>query len=112
MALADYSAAPFYFFLEAHLGKSADAALALAEAFFRVAPTDKRKRMSEAEWANSLKKFHREAMEIRRRYSLGPFARASAAYQLQKRLLAAGFASDTVRKVVFSLVLSSFSNEG
>ena len=94
------------------MGKSADAALALAEAFFRSAPADKRKRISEADWANSLKKFHREAKEIRRRYSLGFLARAGAAYYFQRRLLAAGFQADTVRKVVFSLVLSSFTSDG
>lgn len=94
------------------MGKSADAALALAEAFFRAAPADKKKRMSQAEWANSLKKFHREAKEIRRRYSLGFLARAVAAYYFQRRLLAAGIQADTVRKVVFALVLSSFSSDG
>jgi len=93
------------------LGKSADASLALAEAFFRAAPADKRKRMNETEWANSLKKFHREAKSIRQRFSLGFLTRALTAYYFQRRLLAAGYAADTVRKVVFSLVLSSFSNE-
>lgn len=91
------------------MGKSADAALALAEAFFRSAPASKRKQMNEAEWANSLKKFHAEAKEIRQRYALGFLARAVTAYYFQKRLLAGGFSPDTVRKVVFSLVLSSFS---
>lgn len=93
------------------MGKSTDAALALAEAFFRAAPADKRKRISEADWANSLKKFHREAKEIRRRYALGFLARATAAYHFQRRLLAAGIPVDIVRKVVFSLVLSSFAND-
>ena len=92
------------------LGKPADAALALAEAFFRLAPADRRKRMSEKEWVSSLKKFHHEAREIRRSYSLGFLGRAIAAYQFQRRLLAAGFQADTVRKVVFSLVLSSFTS--
>ena len=92
------------------MGKAADAAFALTEAFFRSAPADKRKRLSEADWANSLKKFHRDADEIRRRHSLGFLARAHAAYLFQRRLLAAGFRADTVRKVVFSLVLNSFSN--
>ena len=92
------------------MGKPADAALALAEAFFRLAPADRRKRMSEKEWVSSLKKFHHEAREIRRSYSLGFLGRAIAAYQFQRRLLAAGFQADTVRKVVFSLVLSSFTS--
>ncbi len=95
------------------MGKSADAALALAQAFFRCAPADKRnKRVTEADWANSLKKFYREAKEIRHRYSLGFLSRALVAYAFQRRLLDAGFDPDTVRKVVFSLVLSSFTHEG
>ena len=93
------------------MGKSEDAALALAEAFFRAAPVERKKRMSEQEWVGSLKKFHLEAKEIRRRYSLGFLGRARAAYKFQRRLLAAGFPADTVRKVVFSLVLSSFSSD-
>ncbi len=93
------------------MGKSADAALALAEAFFRSAPADKKKRMNETEWANSLKKFHREASAIRQRFALGFLTRALTAYYFQRRLLAAGYAADTVRKVVFSLVLSSFANK-
>jgi hypothetical protein len=92
------------------LSKSADAALALAEAFFRSAPVDRKKRMSEVEWADSLNKFHVEAKAIRSRYSLGLLARAGAAYYFQRRLLDAGFSPDTVRKVVFSLVLNSFSS--
>ena len=92
------------------MGRSDDAALALAEAFFRSTPGNGRKRLSEAEWTSSLKKFYREADEIRRRYSLGFLGRAIVAYRFQKRLLAAGFQADTVRKVVFSLVLSSFAS--
>ncbi len=90
------------------MGKSADAALALTEAFFRAAATHRKKRLSEAEWANSLKKFHLDAKEIRQRFSLGFIARAMAAYHFQRLLLAAGIDADTVRKVVFSLVLNSF----
>lgn len=94
------------------MGKSTDAALALAEAFFRLAPNDKRKRVSEADWANALKKFYAEAKVIRQHHALGFLARAIAAYRFQRRLLAAGIPAETVRKVVFSLVLSSFSNQG
>jgi len=95
------------------LSKSADAALALAEAFFRCAPSNqKKRRVSEADWANSLKKFYTEAKEIRQHYRLGFLTRALVAYRFQRSLLAAGFAPDVVRKVVFSLVLSSFSNQG
>ena len=93
------------------MSKSADAALALAEAFFRAAPSDKRKRKNEAEWANSINKFHHEASAIRQRFGLGFLARALTAYYFQRRLLAAGYDADTVRKLVFSLVLSSFSSK-
>jgi hypothetical protein len=91
------------------LGKSADAALALAEAFFRSVPANKKKRVSEADWSIALEKFHREASAIRVRFSLGLLGRALATYHFQKRLLAAGFDADTVRKVVFSLMLNAFT---
>ena len=97
--------------MESLWGKSDDAAIALAEAFFRSAPGNGKKRQSEKEWENSLKKFYRASDEIRRRYSLGFLGRAIVAYRFQKRLLAAGFEADTVRKVVFSLVLSSFTRQ-
>jgi hypothetical protein len=93
------------------LSKASEAAVALEEAFLRAAPANKKKRPSETEWTLALKKFHAEASEIRRRYSLGFLARARASYLLQQRLIAAGFQADTVRKVVFSLVLNSFTVE-
>ena len=92
------------------MGKSDDAVLALTDAFFRSAAGNGRKQLSEKEWTNSLNVFYRKADEIRHRYSLGFLGRAIVAYRFQKRLLAAGFEADTVRKVVFSLVLSSFSS--
>jgi len=93
------------------LSKVSEAAVALEEAFIRSAPANKKQRLSETEWTRSLKKFHVDASEIRRRYSLGFVARARTAYLLQQRLMAAGFPADAVRKVVFSLVLSSFTGE-
>ncbi len=90
------------------MGKVTDASVALAEAFFRSIPANQKKKMSEGEWENSLKRFHREALEIRKRYGLGFLSRALATYQFQKRLFAAGFDADIVRKVVFSLVLNAF----
>ena len=93
------------------LSKVAEAVVALEQAFLRSAPTNKKKRLSEDEWAHSLKKFHAEASEIRQRFSLGFLARARVAYLLQQRLIAAGFRADAVRKLVFSLILSSFSGE-
>jgi hypothetical protein len=91
------------------LSKASEAAIALEEAFIRAVPANKKKRLSETEWTHSLKKFHVDASEIRRRYSLGFVARARTAYLLQQRLIAAEFPADAVRKVVFSLVLNSFS---
>ena len=85
--------------------------MALEQAFLRAVPPSRNKRMSEEAWQKSLKQFHGEAREIRRRFSLGFFSRAKAAYLLQQRLMAAGIQTDAVRKVVFSLVLSSFSGE-
>lgn len=90
------------------LGKSSDASSALAEAFFKAMPATQKKKVSEAQWAASLQKFHQEAKQISLRFSLGPLSRALAAYHFQKRLLQAGFDADVVRKVVFSLVLNSF----
>ncbi len=93
------------------MSKVAEAAAALEEAFLSSAPTNKKKRLSEEAWANSLTKFHAAASEIRRRFSLGLLGRARAAYLLQQRLIAAGFQADVVRKVVFSLILNSFSGK-
>lgn len=93
------------------MSKAAEAAVALEQAFLRSAPTNKKKRLSETEWSHSLKRFHNEASEIRQRFSLGFLARARAAYLLQQRLIAAGFQADAVRKLVFSLILSSFSGK-
>ena len=89
--------------------KSAAAALALNEAFAKCVPVKRSQRMSEAEWANALQRFHQEARAIRQRHALGPFARALATYHFQKRLLGSGFDSAVVRKVVFSLVLNAFT---
>jgi hypothetical protein len=89
--------------------KSADAALALNEAFARCVPANQKKRMSEAEWAQALSKFHKDAKGIRQKFALGPLGRARATYQFQKLLLKAGFDAEIVRKVVFSLVLNAFT---
>lgn len=107
--MAQSEGAFFISLLEIGLGKSADAALALAQAFFRSVPANKKKRIGEADWSLALQKFHREARDIRTQFSLGPLGRAMATYDFQKQLLAAGFAPDIVRKVVFSLVLNAFT---
>ncbi len=93
------------------MGRSADAAQALTEAFIRSVPTNPKKRVTETDWAMALKKFHREAADIREKFSLGFFGRALATYRFQKRLLADGIDADIVRKVVFSLVLNAFTKQ-
>jgi len=90
------------------MGKSAEVAVALLEAFVRAVPANRKKRISDAEWTQALNGFHKEAIAIRKRFSLGLLGRALATYQFQKKLLAAGFDAATVRKVVFSLVLNAF----
>jgi hypothetical protein len=90
------------------LGKTSEASVALAEAFFRSMPASGKKRMSETEWASALEKFHRVSREIRRKYRLGLLSRALVTYQFQKHLMTAGLDADVVRKVVFSLVLNAF----
>lgn len=99
--------APFYF-VGAVLSRATEAAEALEQAFLRAAPPSKNKRMSEDAWVKALTQFHAEAKQIRQRFSLGFFGRAKAAYFLQQRLIAAGIQADTVRKVVFSLILNAF----
>jgi hypothetical protein len=94
--------------MEGSVGKSADVAAVLLEAFSRSIPANRKKRISDAEWTLALDRFHKEAIAIRKRFSLGPLGRALATYQFQKKLLAAGFDAATVRKVVFSLVLHAF----
>lgn len=92
------------------MAKSSEVASALMDAFFRCVPSNKKKRVSEAEWATALQKFHTEAIAIRKRFSLGLIGRAMATYRFQKQMLNAGFDAATVRKVVFSLVLNAFTS--
>jgi hypothetical protein len=92
------------------MSKATQAADQLAEAFFRSVPADRKKRLSESEWASALEKFHTEARAIRRSLSLGVFARARSAFILQQRLLALGFPGEVVRKLVFTLILNAFSD--
>lgn len=90
------------------MGKTTEVASALLDAFFRSIPANRKKRITDAEWTQALKRFHAEALLIRKRFSLGPLGRALATYRFQKELLLAGFDAATVRKVVFSLVLNVF----
>jgi len=91
------------------LGKTAEAAKALTEAFFTSVPANRKKRMSESEWTGALQRFHKDAQSIRQKYSLGPIGRALSTYKFQKHLLQAGFDGDLVRKVVFSLIINAFA---
>jgi len=91
------------------MSRATEAAVALNEAFAKCIPANQKKRLSDAEWASSLQKFHRAASEIRTRLALGPLGRALATYHFQKLLLQAGFDAGIVRKVVFSLVLNAFT---
>jgi hypothetical protein len=90
------------------MSKSSIAAIELNQAFARSVPANQKKRLSEAEWAIALSKFHADAKRIRAKLSLGVMARAMATYRFQKLLLQAGFDAEIVRKVVFSLVLNAF----
>ena len=90
------------------MGKAADAALALAGVFFKSIPATKKRRMTEMEWVSALDKFHSAARDIRKQYALGVVARAVTAYYFQRRLLQAGLDTDTVRKLLLSLVLHFF----
>ena len=91
------------------MGKSAEVATLLVEAFFRSMPVSKKRQVSDADWAQSLNRFHVEARGIRQKYPLGPIGRAVATYRFQRQLLSAGFDAATVRKVVFSLLLNAFT---
>lgn len=98
-----------FLFSGVDLSKLTDAVGDLNTAFSKCVPKSKRAQTNEAEWARALEKFYAEADAIRMRYSLGFIGRARVAYMFQRRLLDSGLDADTVRKVVFSLVLSSFS---
>jgi hypothetical protein len=96
------------FILELIVGKFSEVSVALEEAFTNSLPKTGNKKSSEADWAAALDRFNAEARAIRERYRLGVIGRAVSAHRLQRRLLAAGFPSDMVRHVVFSMVLNAF----
>lgn len=93
------------------MSKTTDAAAELEAAFFRSAPANNKKTASEDDWSVALKKFHAQAKEIRRHHALGILGRARLAYLLQQRLMAKGMPAEVVRKVVFALVMSSFTGK-
>ena len=62
------------------------------------------KAMSEA----ALKKFYAVADAARRSHRLGLIGRARLAFDLQQRLLAAGYPAPLVKQVLFALLTSAF----
>ncbi len=86
-----------------------EATQALESAFMAVVPKSKKnKAPGKAEWALAMEQFNGRAREVRDRYSLGLLGRAVVAYRLQPRLIAAGYAPDVVRQILFSMVLHAF----
>lgn len=91
------------------MSRYSEATQALEEAFVRAIPKAKKNRVpSEADWALALEKFNAEARVIRAKFHLGVIGRAVAAYRLQPRLIARGYAPDVVRQLLFSMILSAF----
>lgn len=56
----------------------------------------------------ALKKFYAAADALRRTHRLGLIGRARVAFDLQQRLLAAGYPSPLVKQVLFALLTSAF----
>lgn len=55
-----------------------------------------------------LAQFYEAARVERERYRLGVIGRARVAFDLQRRLLAAGYAPSLVRQVVFAMLVAAF----
>lgn len=68
----------------------------------------KNKAPSKADWAQGLETFNTQARAVRTQFRLGLIGRAVVAYRLQPRLLAAGYAPEIVRQILFSMVLHAF----
>ena len=62
----------------------------------------------EAASAAALKKFYAAADAARRSHRLGMIGRARVAFDLQQRLLAAGYPAPLVKQVLFALLSSAF----
>lgn len=91
------------------MGKYAQAALALEDAFTRSFPTvGKKNKLTKADWSLALGKFNQSARDIRVQYKLGVIGRAVSAYQFQKSLLAKGHQPDVVRQLLFSMIINAF----
>jgi len=90
------------------VGKYAQVALALEEAFVQSFPASGKKKPTKADWAVALNKFNSSAHAIRMRYKLGVLGRAASAYQFQRILLAKGHPPEVVRQILFSMVINAF----
>lgn len=91
------------------MSRYSEATQALESAFMAVIPKPKKnKAPSKAEWTQALEQFNTQARGVRERYHLGLWGRAAVAYRLQPRLIAAGYAPDVVRQILFSMVLHAF----
>lgn len=91
------------------MSRYSNATQALEAAFMAVVPKPKKnKPPGKAEWAQALEQFNTKAREVRARHHLGLLGRAIVAYRLQPRLIAAGYAPDVVRQILFSMVLHAF----
>lgn len=91
------------------MSRYSEATQALESAFMAVIPKPKKnKAPGKAEWAQALEQFNKQARGVREQYRLGLWGRAAVAYRLQPRLIAAGYASDVVRQILFSMVLHAF----
>ena len=91
------------------VSRYSEATQALESAFLAVVPKPhKSKAPSKADWALALEKFNTQARGIRAQFRLGLMGRAVVAYRLQPRLLAAGYAPEVVRQILFSMVLHAF----
>lgn len=58
---------------------------------------------------SGLSRFYDAAREERQRMRLGIVARARVAFDLQRRLLGAGYPATLVKQVVFALLVAAFS---
>jgi hypothetical protein len=71
-----------------------------------------KKRPSEKEIASAttlgLEKFYAAARMEREKYRLSIVARARVAFQLQQRLLAAGYPAPLLKQVLFAMLVSAF----
>lgn len=66
-------------------------------------------RMSETQITQNLDRFYKEAAMLREKHRLGLIARARAIRRFQQRMIESGYAADLVKRVIFAMILSSFT---